>query len=55
MIREALKRKDKVSAREQLYIDAMAAQVMTDPLTGKDGDSDKAKKILEKLVRPLPR
>jgi hypothetical protein len=54
MIREALKRKDKVSPREQLYIDAMAAQVMTDPITGKNGDNDKARKILETLCVRYP-
>src|ERR1700733_1509164 len=54
MIREALKRRDKVTRREQLYIDAMAAQVMTDPLTGKDGDSEKAQKILETLCIRYP-
>jgi peroxiredoxin/tetratricopeptide (TPR) repeat protein len=54
MIREALKRKDKVGPREQLYIDAMAAQVMTDPITGKNGDNDKAKKILETLCVHYP-
>src|SRR5580658_10622466 len=54
MIREAVKRSDKVTPREQLYIDAMAAQVMTDPLTGKDGDSEKAQKILETLCIRYP-
>jgi peroxiredoxin/cytochrome c-type biogenesis protein CcmH/NrfG len=54
MMREALKRRDKVTPREQLYIDAMAAQVMTDPITGKDGDDDKAQKILETLCVRYP-
>jgi peroxiredoxin/tetratricopeptide (TPR) repeat protein len=54
MIREALKRKDKVTPREGLYIDAMAAQVMTNPLTGKDGDPEKSKKILETLCVRFP-
>jgi peroxiredoxin/tetratricopeptide (TPR) repeat protein len=54
MIREALKRKDKVSPREQLYIDAMAAQVMTDPITGQNGDNEKARKILETLCVRYP-
>ncbi len=54
MIREAVKRKDKVSPREQLYIEAMAAQVMTDPITGKEGDQDKAQKILEALCVRYP-
>ena len=54
MIREALKRKDKVSPRELLYIDAMAAQVMTDPITGKDGDNEKGKKLLETLCVRYP-
>jgi peroxiredoxin/tetratricopeptide (TPR) repeat protein len=54
MIREAVKRKDKVSPREQLYIDAMAAQVLPDPVSGKDGDEDKAQKLLESLVVRYP-
>jgi len=54
MIREALKRKDKGSPREQLYIEAMAAQVLTDPLTGKEGDNQKARKILEALCVRYP-
>jgi peroxiredoxin/cytochrome c-type biogenesis protein CcmH/NrfG len=54
MIREALKRKANVSPREQLYIDAMAAQVLTDPITGQDGDRDKARKILETLCVRYP-
>jgi len=54
MIREALKRKDKVSPREQLYIDAMAAQVMTDPVTGQDGDGEKARKILTTICVRYP-
>jgi peroxiredoxin/tetratricopeptide (TPR) repeat protein len=54
MIREAIKRKDKVSPREQLYIDAMAAQVMTDPITGKEGDNDKARRTLETLCVRYP-
>jgi peroxiredoxin/tetratricopeptide (TPR) repeat protein len=54
MIREAIKRRDKVTAREQLYIDAMAAQVLPDPITGKNGDGERAKKILETLCVKHP-
>lgn len=54
MIREALKRRDKVSPREQLYIDSMAAQVLPDPVTGKDGDEERANKILETLCVRYP-
>jgi peroxiredoxin/tetratricopeptide (TPR) repeat protein len=53
MIREALKRKDKVSPREQLYIEALAANVLTDPLaTG--GEGERSKKILETLCVKYP-
>jgi peroxiredoxin/tetratricopeptide (TPR) repeat protein len=54
MIREALKRKDRVSPREQLYIDAMAAQVLPDPVSGKEGDDEKAQKFLETLCVRYP-
>jgi peroxiredoxin len=37
--REAVKRKDHVSEREQLYIDALAADLLPDPLASKE-DSD---------------
>jgi peroxiredoxin len=54
MTREALKRRDKVSPREQLYIDSMAAQVLPDPITGKNGDEERADKILETLCVRYP-
>src|SRR5215470_18015908 len=53
MIREAIKRKANVSERERLYIEALAAEVLPDPLLDKDGDMDfrdrrrRANKILE--------
>src|SRR5579871_6466424 len=48
MIREAVKRKAKVSAREQLYIDAIAAEVLQDPLRPDDKpNARKARKVLE--------
>jgi peroxiredoxin len=61
MIREAVKRRDKVSPREQLYIDALAAQILPDPLresegaesAGRSGPS-KAQKILETLCVRYP-
>src|SRR5271165_1628723 len=50
MIREALKRRNQVSPREQLYIDAIAAEVLQDPLHPAESDnSDKAQRILETL------
>jgi peroxiredoxin/tetratricopeptide (TPR) repeat protein len=54
MIREALKRRDKVTPREQLYIDAMAAQVLPDPLSGAAAGGERAKKILETLCVKYP-
>src|SRR6266508_2299352 len=37
MIREAVKRKDRASPREQLYIDALAAELLPDPVHDKPG------------------
>jgi peroxiredoxin len=59
MIREALKRKDKASPREQLYIDALAAEVLADPLAEKsDSNRESAnvrsRKILETLCVRYP-
>jgi peroxiredoxin/tetratricopeptide (TPR) repeat protein len=54
MIREAIKRRDKVTPREQLYIDAMAAQVLPDPLSGAAAGGERAKKILETLCVKYP-
>ena len=57
LIREAVKRKDKVSPREQLYIDALAAQILTDPLAPpRDPNSrdDPGKKFLETLCVKYP-
>lgn len=59
MIREAVKRKQTVSAREQLYIEALAAQLLPDPLLEKDGgDSEernrRGNKILEQLCVRYP-
>lgn len=57
MIREAMKRKDKVSARERLYIEAMAAEVLPDPLregTSQKDASDRSQKILETLCVKYP-
>src|SRR5260221_7637470 len=55
MIRQALKRKNKVSPREQLFIDALAAQVLPDPLHA-DGPSGakRERKILESLCVKYP-
>src|SRR5271156_2163941 len=41
MIRQAIKFKDKVSPREQLYIDALAAGILPDPLLGEKNDASK--------------
>jgi tetratricopeptide (TPR) repeat protein len=55
MIREAVKRRDRVSAREQLYIDALVAQILPDPLSEKDEDRmERSRKILETLVVRYP-
>ncbi len=61
MIREAVKRKNRVSPREQLYIDALAADLLPDPLhetSPADGDrresSSRGKKILETLCVKYP-
>jgi peroxiredoxin len=52
MIREAVKRRSRASAREQLYIDALAAEVLPDPLEPKEGDG--GRKILETLCVRYP-
>jgi peroxiredoxin/cytochrome c-type biogenesis protein CcmH/NrfG len=61
MIREAVKRKARASEREQLYIDALAADVLPDPLHEKaspDADrreaSSRGRKILETLCVKYP-
>ena len=61
MIREAVKRKANASEREQLYIDALAAELLGDPLhEGASPDSDRragsnrGKKILETLCVKYP-
>ncbi|HVO97676.1 MAG TPA: redoxin domain-containing protein [Bryobacteraceae bacterium] len=53
MIREAEKRKANASPREQLYIDALAAELLPDPVTEKT-DPAKGKKILETLCVRYP-
>src|SRR5260370_17154833 len=58
--REAVKRKDKVSERERLYIEALAAQDLPDPLRDKDGSPDyremnkRSKQALETLCVKYP-
>jgi peroxiredoxin len=61
MIREAVKRRDTVSPREQLYIDALAADLLPDLVhSGQGPDSDRkdgssrAQKILESLCVKYP-
>ncbi len=55
MIREAVKRKSSVSAREQLYIEALAADLLPDPLRDAGRyDGDRGKKILETLCLKYP-
>jgi peroxiredoxin/tetratricopeptide (TPR) repeat protein len=50
MIREALKRKGKASEREQLYIDALAAQLLPNPLKGSDGvDTSREERMRQAL------
>ena len=59
-IREALRRKDGVSERERLYIDASAAYLLPDPLRDKDGAPNyeernrRYKKVLETLCVRYP-
>ena len=57
MIREAVKRKDQVSPRERLYIEAMAAEVLPDPLregSSRQDSRDRSRKILETLCVKYP-
>src|SRR5262245_15311075 len=59
-IREAAKRKERVSGRERLYIEALEAQLLPDPLRDKGGGKDSAehyrayKKILETICVKFP-
>jgi peroxiredoxin len=59
-IREAQKRKEHASERERLYIDALAAQLLPDPLREKDSTPNwqernkQAKKFLETLCVKYP-
>src|SRR5690348_15565243 len=59
-IREAAKRKEHVSERERLYIEALEAQLLPDPLHDKGGDKDSEehyrgyKKILETICVKFP-
>jgi peroxiredoxin len=58
--REAAKRKDRVSERERLYIDALQAELLPDPLSDKDGAPNyeernrRYKKVLETLCVRYP-
>jgi peroxiredoxin/cytochrome c-type biogenesis protein CcmH/NrfG len=58
MIREAVKRKSHASDREQLYIDALAAELLPDPVREKEDDyqarSRRGKKILETICVKYP-
>ena len=57
LIREAVKRKDRVSPREQLYIDALAAEVLPDPLheaASPRETGNRSRKILETLCVKYP-
>ncbi len=54
MIREAVKRKDQVSPREQLYIDALAADLLPDPLHDRQTGRNRGRKILETLCVKYP-
>ena len=59
-IREAARRKDRVSERERLYIEASAASLLPDPLRDKDGAPNyeernrRYKKVLETLCVRYP-
>ncbi len=56
MIREALKRKSHASAREQLYIDALAAEVIADPLLPAETNrnTSRAQRIYETICVKYP-
>src|SRR4051812_41209629 len=62
-IREAVKRKDKASERERLYIEALAAQMLPDPLAAATSNGDdsysrsneRAKNLLETLCVRYPK
>src|ERR1017187_9949436 len=54
MIREAVKRKDRVSARERLYIEALAADLLPDPLHERQAGRNRGKKILETICVQYP-
>ncbi len=56
MIREAVKRKTNASERERLYIDALAAELLPDPLRDAEAgrDRNRAKKILETICVKYP-
>jgi len=51
-LREALKRKDRVTERERMYIEADAANSL--PELGTEGDDIKGRHILERLVMKYP-
>jgi peroxiredoxin/tetratricopeptide (TPR) repeat protein len=53
MIREAVKRKGQVTERERLYIDALAAELLPDPLTDKP-ERSRGRKLLETLCVKYP-
>jgi len=57
-IREAVKRKNSVSERERLYIDALAARIVADPLRDRGDDyrdrNAKYKRILESISVKFP-
>lgn len=53
LIREAVKREGHVTERERLYIDAMAADLLPDPLHEKD-DPSAGRKVLETLCVKYP-
>jgi peroxiredoxin len=53
IIREAQKRKANASPREQLYIDALAAELLPDPLH-ENAARDRSRKILETLCVKYP-
>ena len=55
MIREAVKRKGQASPREQLYIDALAAELLPDPLHPDRHDNDeRSRKLMESLIVRYP-
>ncbi len=53
MIREAVKHKDKAGERERLYIDALAARLLADPLDDNGSDRGNRERKYKKLLETI--